>query len=209
MSVQNGTESTDQKRPRKRRERAETDRLVYEAVRAMLVRDGVFAGFTLQNLADEAGVNRVQLYQNFGSKQGVLRAAILDTLDQSRPTRDAVRNLPFVERRLHVFEHFLANPDVIQLEALLAQDGDEELVIFPDLEVSRRDYERDIERGHLPADADPLAMHFLTAATYMGYCIFRDTMVRDSGLDPKELDTRILKAFSRMLEALASAAPED
>ncbi|MBB3044187.1 TetR/AcrR family transcriptional regulator [Nocardioides soli] len=194
---------------RRRRDRSETDPLVFEAVRRILVRDGVLAGFTLQTVADEAGVNRVQIYQNFGTKQALLRAAILDILTRTREERDAHQELPFPQRRRKIFEQFLQNPDVVRLEALLAQDGDAEFTVFPWLAEAQETLERDRREGAIPHDADALMLHVLTAATYMGYCIFREAYARDTGLTPEALDERILDTFGDVLKRLVQAEPAE
>lgn len=190
---------------RRRRDRSETDQLVFNAVRAMLLRDGALHGFTLQDVADEAGVNRVQLYQNFGSKQALLRAAINTLLEAMGKERNLHRELPFAERRRRIFEQFLSNPDVVRLEALLAQDGDEGFRVFPELELALAAYGRDVADGGLPPDADAVALHVLTAATYMGYCIFRDVFVRDTAVPAETLDQRVLDAFTALLDAYAGS----
>ncbi|MFD5655857.1 TetR/AcrR family transcriptional regulator [Streptomyces hirsutus] len=192
---------------RRRRDRAETDALVLETVREMLCRDGALAGFTLQNVADEAGVNRVQLYQNFGSKQALLRAAISDLFQQTAESRAAHRYLPFKERRRWMFEQFLATPDLVRLEALLAQDGDQDFSVFPEFDLTVENLKTDMDNGALPPDADPVALHVLTAATYMGYCIFKEAFSRDTGVARDDLDMRVLNAFSDLLNRL-TATPD-
>ncbi|WP_305094319.1 TetR/AcrR family transcriptional regulator [Prescottella sp. R16] len=185
---------------RTRRDRSLTDSLVFQAVRSLLVRDGVLAGFTFQAIADEAGVNRVQLYQKFGTRRGLLRAAIQDLMNETKADRSRYRNLPFVKRRRAIFEQALANPDVTRLEALLAQDGDDAYQIFPEIDLSRANLLRDYEEGALPEDADGVALHVLTAAAYMGYCVFRDGYARDVEIDAEELDGRVLEAFEYLLD---------
>lgn len=192
--------------PRQRRNRQETDRLVFDAVRRMLTQDGALAGMTLQTVADEAGVNRVQLYQNFGSKQALLRAAILHFLDTVRHERESYLEYSFVERRRHMFAQFLKEPEVVRLEALLAQDKDEELEVFPDLDRALAAIDRDIDTGHLPDDADGAALHVVTAATYMGYCIFRDVYARSVDIPADELDDRVLDAFTKLLSTYSATA---
>ncbi|MGH3627875.1 MAG: hypothetical protein ACRDRL_10610 [Sciscionella sp.] len=89
-----------------------------------------------------------------------------------------------------------------KLEALLALDEDPELSVFPALDRTRRAVERDRTTGALPSDADGLVMHAMTAATYLGYCIFRHTIARDLAIDPAELDRRAAAVYDRMLAGL-------
>lgn len=170
----------------------------------LLERDGVLAGLNLKEVADEAGVNRGQIYHYFGSREGLLRAA-LSNLKWDRDkifSRD--RHLPFAERRVKVFSSALENATFIRLEALLALTNAEELRLFPKLELTQDDLARDKEYGHIPADADELVMHLLTAATYLGYAVFREAMAREANIAAAELDCRALAVFSKMVNGLTS-----
>jgi hypothetical protein len=107
----------------------------------------------------------------------------------------------------------LRKPDLVKLESLLALDGDPELSLFPELERTRAALERDRATGALPPDADGLVMHAMTVSTYLGYCIFRETIARDLDLDPDELDRRAAVVYERMLAGMtrpdADADPPD
>ena len=45
-------------------------------------------------------------------------------------------------------------------------------------------------------------MHALSAATYLGYGIFRESIARDLGIDAVELDSRASAVFDLMLDGL-------
>lgn len=70
------------------------------------------------------------------------------------------------------------------------------------LEQTRVALERDRRTGALPPDADAEVMHAMTAATYMGYGIFREVIARDLGISPTELDRRAEAIFDRFVDAL-------
>ncbi|MVU77229.1 TetR family transcriptional regulator [Nocardia sp. ET3-3] len=191
--------TTSGRRPRGTRE--ETERELFQAVSRLLERDGVLSGITLREVAQEAGVNHGQIYQYFGTRRALVRAAISYLIDRHRDT-DSHWDQPFTQRRIAMWQLALQNPELARLEALLALDGDEELHIFPEITRTRAALDRDLDAGTLPADADGEALHALTAATYLGYSIFREAFARDLGIPATELDARATAAFEQMVSAL-------
>lgn len=192
---------------RRRRDRDATTRDLLAAARRLLHRDGVLAGLNLREVADEARVNRGLIYQYFGSRQELLRAALADIDWHGADAFERGRRLPFPARRLHVFRTALRFVEFIKLEALLALDGDEGLRLFPQLDRSRQDLARDQSTGDLDPDVDPIAAHMLTAATYLGYCVFREQLAREAGLSPTALDGQVIPVYARMVEALSRRDP--
>jgi AcrR family transcriptional regulator len=195
--------------PRRTRDRAATERQILDAALRLLKRDGVLAGLNLREVADEAGVNRGLIYQRYGSRQELLRAAISDLGWTSQPVFHEGRSLPFAERRQAVFESALDADETLRLLALLALDAREPITIFPMLERTREDLARDVASGAIADDVDPLVAHFLTAATYMGYAVYREHFARDAGIDPDELDRRARATFAQMLRGLAGTRSDD
>ncbi|MFC9270031.1 TetR/AcrR family transcriptional regulator [Streptomyces zhihengii] len=193
---------------RRRRTRQETEADLLDAALRLLERDGALAGITLREVAKEAGVNHGQIYQYFGDRQTLLRAAIGRMLDTRALVARSHWDKPFRERRRAMLSYALEQPELLRLEALLALDGDPELTLFPELRRTRAALERDRRDGELPEDADGLVMHAMTAATYLGYCIFRDTIARDLGMEPEELDQRAAGVYDRMLDGLAAPRHE-
>lgn len=187
---------------RAQRDREATEAELLAAALRLLERHGVLAGLNLREVADEAKVNRGLIYQYYGSRRALLRAALAAMSWQREEVFHVGRSLPFRQRRRHVFRAALANPTQFKVEALLALDGDEELRLFPMLEETRRDLARDKREGTLPPDADEIVMHVMTAATYLGYCIFRDNLAREAGIPPEELDRRAEKVFGQMVDGL-------
>ncbi|MFB8028519.1 MULTISPECIES: TetR/AcrR family transcriptional regulator [unclassified Streptomyces] len=189
---------------RRRRTRQETEADLLDAALRLLERDGALAGITLREVAKEAGVNHGQIYQYFGDRQTLLRAAIGRILDTAPLGAQSHWDKPFAERRRTMLRYALERPQLLRLEALLALDGDPELTLFPELDRTRGALERDRREGALPEDADGLVMHAMTASTYLGYCIFRETIARDLGLEPEELDERAAAVYDRMLHGLVT-----
>lgn len=189
--------------PRRRRgTRQETEDELIDAVLRLLARDGILAGVTLREVAKEAGVNHGQIYHYFGNRQGLLRAAITRMLNENRPDPETYWDLPFGDRRRALWQLALKQPDFVKLEALLALDGDEDFRVFPAFDATRSALERDKAGGALPPDADGEVMHALTAATYLGYGVFRETMARDLGISGEDLDVRATVVFDQMLAGL-------
>jgi len=203
-----GDQSVTPKRRRPRNPR-QTEASLFAAVDRLLTRDGILAGLNLQEVAEEAGVNRGQIYQIFGSRRGLLRAALLMLLQEQEPDRTAFRSKTFKERRRLIFESMLQRPGLVGLEALLALDGDEDLAVLPEFTMTLENLKRDKEEGALPPDADGAAIHVATAAIYMGYCIFRETLARDTNIPLQELDERVLKVYDGMLSAMTAGSAAD
>lgn len=202
----NGSDNASAPREPRKRDRAGTDRKVLDAALRLLSRDGVLAGLNLREVADEAGVNRGLIYQRYASRQGLLRKAIEQSGWANQPIFHEGRAKRFAERRQAVFDASLNAAYALKLLALLVLDASEPLVVFPMLDRTREDLARDVEQGALAEDVDPLAAHVMTAATYLGYAIYRDHFARDVGLEPHELDRRASVAFSQMLRGFTGSA---
>lgn len=187
---------------RRKRDRHGTEAELLAAARRLLDRNGVLAGLSLQEVSKEAGINRGLIYQYFGSRRELLRAALRETQWVQAPNFQKVRNLPFGKRRIRVFEESLERRDYLKLITLLLLDGDPEAPVFPELSKARENLRRDQVQGELAVDADTLVMHSLTTATYYGYAILRDALVKETGIDGTDLDNRAVKVFAQMVEGL-------
>lgn len=187
---------------RRRRSREETKGDLLDAALRLLRRDGVLAGVNLREVAKEAGVNHGQIYQYFGTRQALLRAAIARIPESELLDPETHWEQPFADRRRAMWRAALRKPDLVRLQALLALDDDPGLSLFPAIDRTRHALDRDRADGDLPPDADGLVMHAMTAATYLGYCIFRQAIARDLDLDPAELDERAVAVFEQMITGL-------
>lgn len=187
---------------RRRRTRQQTEADLLAAARRLLGRDGVLGGLNLREVAAEAGVNHGQIYQYYGNRRALLRAAIAETTAAHYPEIPGHWQHGFAERRRRMFRWGLGQIELAKFQALLALDGDEQLSLLPELALTRQALERDRARGDLPAGADGLAAHVMTVATSMGYRLFREVYARDAGIDVQELDERAARAFEQMLSGL-------
>ncbi|MFF3838283.1 TetR/AcrR family transcriptional regulator [Streptomyces sp. NPDC001930] len=202
------TDSGTGKTRRRRRSREETEADLLAAARTLLERDGVLAGVNLREIAAEAGVNHGQIYQYFGSRQSLLRAAAADLVERQAEDHDGHWEQPFAERRLAMFHHRLDKPELVTLEALLALDRDDNFSPLPRFPQTLQSLARDKSDGSLPEDADAVAAHVMTAAAQMGYVIFREAYARDTGIPLAELDERAAQAFSLMIAGLAAPSSQ-
>lgn len=191
---------------RRPRDRAATQAALLTAARTLIEREGVLAGVTLSAVADEAGVNRGQIYQYFGTRRDLLREA-LASMSYERGQSAESFDTPFRTRRQVVFEKALERSAEIRLDALLALDGDTDLGLFPVYDEAIAAWRRDVDNGHLPRDADVELLHVLTASTYLGYVVFREAMAAETGIDADDLDERAQRAFARVLDSLTRHAP--
>lgn len=187
---------------RRRHSREETEGELLDVALRQLDRNGVLAGVNLREVAKEAGINHGQIYQYFGDRRSLLRAAIQRILVRFR-LAPSHWDTPFVERRLRAWDWAMQRPEMFKLEALLVMDGDRELTLFPRIDYSRAAWSRDVETGALGADADMEALHALTASAYLGYGIFRELMARELDVDIADLDRRTRVLYEAMLEKLA------
>jgi AcrR family transcriptional regulator len=209
MEGKPGLDEHGQNGARRKRDRPASESELLAAARRLVERDGVLAGLNLQEVANEAGVNRGLIYRYFGSREGLLRAAFSSMTWEGDEVFTRTRNLPFAERRSKIFESALQNATFIKLEALLAITNADDFRLFPRLERSQDDMQRDKDEGRLPPDADALATHLLSAATYLGYAIFREAMAREAdqtvapGLTIDELDERAKRVFYKMMRGIA------
>jgi AcrR family transcriptional regulator len=196
-------------RQRRTRDRAATERELLDAAWKLFEREGVLAGLNLNAVADEAGLNRAQIYHYFGSREGLLRRALQQRLEELQPLWREDRRVPFVQRRRHAFDVVAERePVLLKLVALLALEGVEPLGALANLEETRETYQHDIERGVLPEDADTDLIHVVSMAAYVGYGLLRATVAEELGTPVEELDRRAGAVFEAMVRGLtAECAP--
>ncbi|NKQ58073.1 TetR/AcrR family transcriptional regulator [Amycolatopsis sp. K13G38] len=188
---------------RRSRDRARTEADLLQATYDLLQRDGIFAGLNLQEVAERSGVNRGQIYQYFGDRRSLLRAAVAHRAREWAAGAKRHWEKSFLGRRKAMFRSALANPASTLVEALLAIDGDPDYHPLPEIEKTKAALERDQRNGDLPAGSDALAMHTFMVAAYKGYLIFREAIARDLGVPVDQLDARVLAVHDRVLEAMA------
>jgi AcrR family transcriptional regulator len=186
---------------RSRGTREQTEEALLAAALRVLERDRPLAGVNLREVADEAGVNHGQIYQYFGTRQELLRAAIRQKVRSSSLERSQHWQLPWARRKRRMWHWALEQREVIRLFALLALD-DQEVDIFPDLELTLEALERDRQTGALPADSDAVVIHAMASIVYYAYAIFRTAIARRLEVTEDELDRRAAAVYDLMLEGM-------
>jgi len=170
--------------------------------------NGVLGGLNLREVAERAGVTPANIYHLFGSRRGLLRAALnRETERQTAPAVAKVIDLPFAQRRLRMFDH-LTGRSALGLGALLALDDDPDYRPLPFAESTVTHYEKQVADGTIPEDLDVVAAHLVTLAVSVGVAIYRVPVARQLGVDPDELTARARAVLGRMLGAL-DVPPDD
>jgi len=191
------------RRPQRTRDRAATERELLAAAWKLFERDGVLAGLNLNSVAQAAGLNRAQIYHYFGSREGLLRQALQQRLEELRPIWREDRNTPFVARRRHAFDVVSEEePVLLKLVALLALEGAAPIGMLANLDETRETYQRDIAQGVLPEDADFDFIHVVSMAAYVGYGLLRQTVADELGTPIEEADRRAGAIFEAMVRGL-------
>jgi len=183
--------------------RAETERRLIDAALDLIRRNGVLAGLNLREVADEAEVNRGNIYHYFGSRRELLRAAIARRFEA---VIEAVvadrRGVPFVERKLRAFR----GPDKLQdsqLRALLVIDGDETVDPIPRFELALLGLQQGVRNGEIDGAHDLEALEVALSALRRGYHLFREPYANRLGTDADDLDERIERIVRGWLESMA------
>jgi AcrR family transcriptional regulator len=181
------------------------ERLMAAAL-AYLATHGVLGGLNLREIAEQVGVTPANIYHYFGSRRGLLRAALTRATEQLAPPLAKMEGLSFDQRRLRMFDEITQRPD-LRLGALLALDADPDFAPLPFLKTTAAQYQAQREAGRLPADLDVIAAHLLTLAASIGVAIYRDAAARQLGVDPELLTARTRAALEQWLAAAAKPPP--
>lgn len=176
-----------------------------DAAVEQLTSNGVLAGLNLRKVADAVGVTPANIYHYFGSRQGLLRAALAqETSRLTGPIASTVAG-GFVERRIAMFDAIGAIPS-LPLTALLALDGDPDYEPFPFLDATREYYRSLVEDGSLPEDLDVEAIHLIGLATSIGVAIYAEAAARQLNTTEADLRERTRAVFEQMMRGLTQVA---
>jgi AcrR family transcriptional regulator len=181
-----------------------TRHALMDAALHLIERRGVLAGLNLQEVAVAAGVTPANVYHLFGSRQGLLRAALQRELKELLAGAEDARALSFVERRLRMFDVINGSPN-LPLTALLAIDRDPDYEPLPILEATRSDYARQMAAGEIPQDVDIDALHLLSLAVSIGVAVYGRSAARQLGVGHDELQERVRSMFEKALRAFLPA----
>ncbi|MGH9079477.1 MAG: TetR/AcrR family transcriptional regulator [Acidimicrobiales bacterium] len=175
-----------------------------DAAIEVLTERGVLAGLNLREVADIVGVTPANIYHLFGSRQGLLRAALQRETDTLLSDLDEARTMSFVDRRLRMFDVIGAHPK-LALTALLAVDGDPDYQPLPYLDATRIEYAIQREAGEIPIGMDVEALHLMSLIVSIGTAVYGESAARQFGVDTEELSRRVRKIFEEALRSLFEA----
>jgi AcrR family transcriptional regulator len=193
-------------------DRDASERALEEAALRLLERDGVLAGLNLREVADEAGVNRGLVYHYFGSRQELLRSALVRDVAPRLAQAEARADRPLRERTSEGLRALVRARDSVRLGTLLMLDGDPDMRLMPLLERGLEAFAHDVERGDLDAQTDARALSALLTSALYGYVLYRASLARELDLPARELDARVEALFDRLLRGLrpgGAAEPEE
>lgn len=178
---------------------------VEDAALSMMGESGVLAGLNLNEVAKHAGVARGLVYHYFGSRRGLLRAAIKRRMsrepDSSRTPSEPMR---LGERVAHALKATIKNKDMLALTTLLHLDGSTAPRLMPNAERTLTLLERDQALKLLPHENDLPALHAAYAAATYGYGLYREVLARDLAIPLKELDQRVIEVFVKLFDGMAA-----
>jgi AcrR family transcriptional regulator len=175
-----------------------------DAALDLLAERGVLAGLNLREVADRVGVTAANIYHLFGSRQGLLRAALSRELEQLHIAVLAAQPLSFAQTRLYTFD-VLGERPYLALTALLALDDDPDYQPFPFIETTRMLYEAEIDAGRVPAGIDIEAVHVFSLAAAIAVAIYGDAAARQLGVSTEALRERMRVMLEQTLDALVAA----
>ena len=181
----------------------ETRNALMDAALEALTERGVLAGLNLREVADAVGVTPANIYHLFGSRQGLLRAALQRETSRLVEDVDAARKLSFVDRRLQMFDVINAHPR-LALTALLAIDQDPEYQPLPFLRETRADYDERLAQGDIPPGIDIEAVHLLSLTVAIGVAVYGQSAARQLGVDVRKLHERMRNTFDTAFRAMIS-----
>ncbi|NLV54017.1 MAG: TetR/AcrR family transcriptional regulator [Acidimicrobiales bacterium] len=193
MSRESGSSAAPEPGPSTR------DALMDAAVEQLRSR-GVLAGLNLREVAEAVGVTPANIYYYFGSRQGLLRAALARAAEDLQEPLAEVLTSSFVERRLRIFDAIVAN-EPLKLTALLALDGDPDYRPMPFLAETQAQLRAMAEAGEIESDVDAMAAHLMGLAASIGFAIYAEAAARQIGLDLEDLTGRARVVFGRMMAA--------
>lgn len=106
-------------------------------------------------------MNQGQVYQYFGDRRGLLRSAISRKVASDMPDMSIHLRLPFRERRQRMWRWAIGNTSLVQLQALLAVEGETDVPMFPSFEDAVDRVRQDQIDGDVDPSLDPMLIHRL------------------------------------------------
>ena len=195
---------TSEREPHASESEAPTTReRLMDAALDYIAENGVLGGLNLREIAERVGVTPANIYHYFGSRRGLLRAALNRESRRLAVPLEAMAGIPFEERRLRMFDQITSRPE-LRLGALLVLDDDPDYEPLPFIKRTSQQYQAQADAGALPDDLDVIAAHLITLATSIGVALYNDAAARQLGVDPDALLGRARAVLERMLAGLSA-----
>ncbi|MEU0481714.1 TetR/AcrR family transcriptional regulator [Streptosporangium sp. NPDC006013] len=192
-------------RRRRRPDRAVTEAALRQAALRLLDRDGVLTGLSLQDVADEAGVNRGLIHHYFGSRRTLVRSALdHEMVELAKKAGDQSAVNP-MHRGARSFRTLASESRLAEIVMLLALDRDEQLHPIPYYEEVMEILRAEQEAGVWHDDVDVQALLAVWVSLLFGYLMLREPMARQMGMPVKSLDARTLTTIGRLFDPLLEA----
>ena len=189
-------------------DRAATEALLMDAALRLIERDGVLAGLSLQEVADEAGVNRGLIHHYFGNRRSLVRAALDARTKAGAAMAEKLQSMGPWERADWRFAvHAGDDISYSRMLLLLALDGDTDIEPIPFAEGMLETLEREKAEGKWHEDADVLAALVVYNLFTYSYDALRHAVARQLGLSLRTLDGRVQDTIVRMYQALITEEP--
>lgn len=196
---------------------ANTQAAIYTAARAVLMRKGL-DGARMQDIADEAGINKALLHYYFRSKEGLFSEVFQRELaDFDRGMREVMASdLPVVEKLARCAEadvdHFQEHPDR-PLFLLNEMGRNPEVVRQFICQSDKRDAVADFRRqvaaevaaGQLRADADPDQMLLDLISLVIFPYLARELICESFGLAPEQFTDLLARRRTHIGQVLAAS----
>ncbi|MFF3564778.1 TetR/AcrR family transcriptional regulator [Streptomyces sp. NPDC002574] len=126
LSTREDPASSARPAPQRRRDAANTRRLLLDAARRRFATQG-YAATTVREIADEAGVNVALISRYFESKEGLFEACLPTSVEEVGRAADAVEDLGQISEMIArgAAEAGPEGPNQVMLMLLLRSSGDE------------------------------------------------------------------------------------
>ena len=188
--------------PTRKPDRAATQAALMGAALRLMEREGVLAGLSLQEVADEAGVNRGLIHYYFGSRRALLRSALQAHRDALAPFVAEVHEIADPWKRAdRAFDQDGAGRGFADVVMLLALDGDIAFDPIPFYEQRLAVSKEEQAEGIWADDADLPALLVVFDVVLYGYFVMRDALAEQLGISTTTLDRRVRSTLGRMFAA--------
>ena len=183
--------------------------LLEQAALELLAENGILAGLNLREVAESAGVNRGLVYHYFGSREELLRAALVRDVGKRLDQISEGLSLPFNPRIRQMVRTMVRHQPALRIAMLLLLDGKESPRLAPLKDVWLESFQDDQANGEIDADLDLEAFLVMISSLSYGYALMRESFADELEIDPVSLDWRVDAILERLLGVLCTSTSAD